>query len=166
MKIKNQLFAAVFVVTLTSGNLFAGSVEQIKTPEAAKSTFSLFTQLNRYVKTEKEYLARLEKAFKHGYELYVYKDDKGEQVGLMGLSYPEELYWDTYMHIDTLVVDEKHRRKGIATKLLDYAKGIADKMKVTKLSWETGAHSKEPQAFYAAKGFKEQAFEYRYYPKK
>ena len=159
------LFAAFLFITLesSSANTSAFEPQEITTAKDAAPGFELFKTFNAHVTKLEDYTQRLTAAFAGTYHLYYVKDDK-KVVAILGLSYPTELYWKRYMHIDTLVVAESHRRRGIGHQLINFAKELATQEGVTKMSFETGIARKGAQAFYKANGFEPLAYEYRFYP--
>lgn len=58
-----------------------------------------------------------------------------------------------YASIENVITDKAHRRKGLATACLNYAKEIACKKNCYKLMLLTGAKTKGTLSFYESAGF-------------
>ncbi|MGM9941730.1 MAG: GNAT family N-acetyltransferase [Bulleidia sp.] len=57
------------------------------------------------------------------------------------------------LYIDTLCVDENHRRKGIAQAMMDYMKHIAEQKQCTSIELHVNALNHEAVSFYRHFGF-------------
>jgi len=82
-------------------------------------------------------------------------EDAGEVAGLMSFRIRENVEDDTfYGEVSLLVVDENHRRKGIATKLMDFAESLAKEKGCIGL-WLVSGFGREENAhtFYKNYGF-------------
>ncbi len=58
-----------------------------------------------------------------------------------------------YALIENVVTDEKHRKKGLATACLDYAKALAEKENCYKMMLLTGSKEEETLNFYRKAGY-------------
>lgn len=72
-------------------------------------------------------------------------------------------YWNNYAYIDDIVVDKKHRRKHIGTKLLDTAKDWAKINKLIGLTLETQNNNVGACLFYENYGFVLRGIDYNLY---
>jgi ribosomal protein S18 acetylase RimI-like enzyme len=86
------------------------------------------------------------------------KDD--EVVGLISYSQLHELYWGSYLHIDSLVVDEHHRNQKIGKLLMDAVKEQGKKLTSKKICLETAFDNLGAQRLYTREGFTQRAIEY------
>ncbi len=124
--------------------------------------FPLFKELNRFVKSEKEFIKRYSQAKKIGYRVFGIFDKEKKPIAFIGVSKSFNLYWGLNYHVDTLVVSKRHRRKGYGKKLIDFLKKLSKKDKATKFSLETGLKRKVAQEFYESQNFKKVGFEFRF----
>ena len=58
-----------------------------------------------------------------------------------------------YAFIENVVTDEKHRKKGLATACLDYAKALAEKENCYKMMLLTGSKEESTLNFYRKAGY-------------
>ena len=157
----------LFVILLWSSIAYTqvSSPLAIKNPQEALAGYELYKTFNPELKGKEDFLERLQKAFKKDYHLYFLKKDN-KVVAILGFSFPQELYWGRYLHIDSLVVHTNYRRQGLGRQLIQFAKDVATRKKVTKLCFETDLDNENAQAFYKTLGFEPITYEYRFYPPK
>ncbi|MGT2950130.1 GNAT family N-acetyltransferase [Streptococcus cuniculi] len=99
------------------------------------------------------------------YELLVYEED-GQVLGLIG--YAKMYFFErkgAYLRILALVVDSRHRQKGIATALLDKVKHVAQKSGCLALALNSGMASERKTAhhFYERYGFEQASVGFAYH---
>lgn len=90
------------------------------------------------------------------YEFLYIAENKKEVVGLLGLRIRENVEDETsYGEVTMLVVDESHRRKGLASKIMDFADNFAKEKGCIGL-WLVSGFGREEHAheFYKNYGFK------------
>ena len=65
------------------------------------------------------------------------------------------------MIIEDLIIDEKHRRKGIGTKLVRFAEEIAEKKACYAIELNSDLYRKETHRFWEALGYECKAYQFR-----
>lgn len=67
------------------------------------------------------------------------------------------------LHVNKIAVEERHRRKGIASLLMDEVLGFAMRTRVEEIYLEVRVSNRPARAFYAGLGFREAGRRNRYY---
>ncbi len=67
------------------------------------------------------------------------------------------------LHVNKIAVEERHRRKGIASLLMDEVLGFAVRTRVEEIYLEVRVSNRPARAFYAGIGFREAGRRSRYY---
>jgi [ribosomal protein S18]-alanine N-acetyltransferase len=67
------------------------------------------------------------------------------------------------LHVNKIATDEKHRRSGIASYLMDEVLGFAEAARVEEVYLEVRVSNRPARAFYAGLGFREAGRRNRYY---
>lgn len=98
------------------------------------------------------------------YECLVY-EEKGQVIGLLG--YAKMYFFErsgTYIRILALIVDSRHRKKGIATALLDRVQDIGKETacQVMALNSGTGDKRQDAHRFYEHYGFEQTSIGFAY----
>lgn len=89
-------------------------------------------------------------------------EDEGQVVGLMDLTFRETLFSrGRAMIIEDLVVDERHRGKGLGRKLVQRAEDIAGHESCEAIELSSSLHRKETHRFWEALGYEREAYQYR-----
>lgn len=99
------------------------------------------------------------------YELLVYEED-GQVLGLIG--YAKMYFFErkgAYLRILALIVDSRHRKKGIATALLDKVKDMGKKSGCQALALNSGLgeHRQTAHRFYKHYGFEQASIGFAYH---
>lgn len=128
------------------------SVDVVEVTEnELKSIHPLLTQLNPKMGLQ-EFQNNYEQ-IKDEYKLYkAVTPNNSSPVGLIGYIFNRDLCVGRAMYVDILVVDKKHRRRGIAKQLMDFviSKLHQDK-KAHCIRWTTRNDLKEAMEFYGNK---------------
>ncbi len=99
---------------------------------------------------------------------YVYQDND-KVIAYLGLSQLSP-YWDFLypyrksLILDTLIVNQNHRNKGIAGALIEFSKNLAEELNFETLELYVSPAFPETQEFYQRKGFND-AYHYMSYKK-
>jgi len=132
--------------------------------EEAIKGFPVYKQLNKKM-SEEEFIKNLKAVTQNFHLYYGYKGK--EIVGLITFAITSDnLYWGKHGHICSLVIDEKNRKKGFASQLLEFVINKYSKLGISKIGLETDRYSKENNEFYQKRGFKYVANEYNKYTEK
>jgi ribosomal-protein-alanine N-acetyltransferase len=67
------------------------------------------------------------------------------------------------LHVNKIATDEKHRRRGVASYLMDEVLGFAEAARVEEVYLEVRVSNRPARAFYAGLGFREAGRRSRYY---
>jgi [ribosomal protein S18]-alanine N-acetyltransferase len=67
------------------------------------------------------------------------------------------------LHVNKIATDEKHRRRGVASCLMDEVLGFAAAARVEEIYLEVRVSNRPARAFYAGLGFREAGRRSRYY---
>ena len=84
----------------------------------------------------------------------------GESVtGFVSLTIKNNLWQAAKVgHIDELVVDQKHRGRGLGTRLLNAITAVAKERGCTRVELDSAFHRKEAHTFYERHGFENRAY--------
>jgi GNAT superfamily N-acetyltransferase len=84
----------------------------------------------------------------------------GESVtGFVSLTIKNNLWQAAKLgHIDELVVDQKHRGRGLGTRLLNAIMAVAKERGCTRVELDSAFHRKEAHTFYERHGFENRAY--------
>ncbi len=94
--------------------------------------------------------------------LLVALNEQGKAIGMLLMSsFPAVTGYKTW--IEDVVVDEEHRRRGIAKALFDEAISIARAKKLTHINLTVRPHRTEANELYAKLGFKSHETNYYRY---
>ncbi len=136
---------------------------EAKTVKEMLKGFLLLKQLNQGLKKEK--LTLMLKAMKkNGYRMF-FALEKNKIVGLTGYWLNTKIYSGSYLEIDNLVVDAKHRNKGIGKKLCDHAVSFAKENQCETIMLDAYAENNAAHRFYYHEGFFVRGFHFLKYLK-
>jgi GNAT superfamily N-acetyltransferase len=63
-------------------------------------------------------------------------------------------------HIDEIIVDKSHRKKGIGKQLLERIVAVAEEKECKRIELDSAFHRKTAHEFYKTNGFEDRAFLY------
>lgn len=85
-------------------------------------------------------------------------DEKGEFAGYVFCAFA-----GGELHVNKIAVTARHRRRGVATLLMDDVLGFAGRSRIEEIYLEVRVSNRPARAFYAALGFREAGRRSRYY---
>jgi glucosamine-phosphate N-acetyltransferase len=99
------------------------------------------------------------RAVKSRYNHYLCAVDGGAIVGFCSLSVRESLWQQGWLaHVDEIVVDEKHRNRGIGSALLEEAAAYAKRKGCARVELDSAFHRRAAHRFYEGLGFAKRAY--------
>jgi len=130
------------------------------TKEDFPQVFSLLQQLWVDKSLDKD---KIRKAFETGLvnsqQEYRIAVCSSRTVGFASLNIRNSLWQEGSLgHLDELVVDERFRKRGIGTRLLDEMTKIAKARLCRKIELDSAFHRKEAHEFYIKQGFENRAY--------
>lgn len=136
-------------------------IKNVETQDELDKAYDLICQLHEWLSfpivERVEYDRRLELAVAGGYKQYVLYAE-GKIVALVGFRILNDLLPMKRLFIDDLVVDEKHRKNGYGTKLLDFVSSIADQEKCTRVDLVAALRNSSAIQAYESQNFERVAY--------
>lgn len=123
------------------------NIELAETEQATLACYPIVAQLRPHL-LEKNFVAKVHKQQKQGYQLAYLVDDN--VVAVAGFRLMDNLFSNRILYVDDLVTDENHRSKGYGKKLLDWLKQLAIKEHCQKLELDSGVQRGMAHRFYFA----------------
>lgn len=114
--------------------------------------YPIIVQL-RTTLSEKEFVERVLKQQKIGYNL-AYIKDKKEIVAVTGFRISYNLAWGKFLYVDDLIVDSKNRSKGYGNILFDWLIDYAKKETCNELHLDSGVQRFDAHRFYLKRRMK------------
>lgn len=109
-----------------------------------------FTEENFKIPFEKVFEEEVFEPYKEGAEVYI-AELNGEEAAIMVI---QEMEWNNTLLIHDLYVDDRYKKMGIGTRLIDLAKTRATKLDVRAITLETQTSNYPAIQFYMKNGFK------------
>lgn len=94
-------------------------------------------------------------------QLYLCAESEGQVLGFGSLTTKSTLWSVAPVgYVDEMVVDEKHRGRGIGTQILDHLISWARDQGCSHVELDSAFHRKDAHAFYERRGFESRAYLY------
>lgn len=97
--------------------------------------------------------------FPHYFMIGVFDENENLQ-GLTGVWRGVKLWCGNYLEVDNLIVHPEHRRKGIASLLINYVDQMAKEMKCEVLTLDTYISNESSHALYEKSGYKKLSYHF------
>ncbi|MGV8947831.1 MAG: GNAT family N-acetyltransferase [Candidatus Paracaedibacter sp.] len=163
-EIRILLVMAIWITSLTS----YGTEEQIIIREATlqdeaflKKGWRIYQPFHSRHISEQKFMDNARQALSSKNYHIIYAATNEQVIGIITYNKLSELYWGTYYHIDSFVVDKGYRSQGVGKQLMGYVKEQAKKEGILeKLCLETASDNTGGIRFYEREGFTRRAIEY------
>jgi GNAT superfamily N-acetyltransferase len=134
------------------------TIKELKAEAEMIAQFNLIKQLNVGLKLA-DYKRMLKDMLKHNYRMIgVY--DKTKCIGISGFWIATKIYSDKYVELDNVVIDEKHRSKGIGKLLCDWILNEAKKQGCKTAMLDAYVENSSGHSFYFREGFIARGFHF------
>ena len=120
--------------------------------------FSLMKQLTKKLK-KSHYKHMLKDMLAHGYRMAGVFEE-GKCVGLSGFWISTKIYSGKYVELDNVVMDEKHRSKGIGKMLSDWIIAEAKKQGCKTAMLDAYVENSAGHKFYLREGYRIRGFHF------
>lgn len=122
-----------------------------ETKEIAQS-FDTFKELRPHLTDNDSFVKQIQNQQKEGYNVFAVVEDE-EIRACIGFRMMTTLAWGKILYIDDLITKEKHRSKGYAKDLLDYAIHFAKQNSCQEVHLDTGYARHAAHKVYLKQGF-------------
>jgi GNAT superfamily N-acetyltransferase len=126
-------------------------IKSITTKDELPQLYPVLSQL--YPKlSEPDFIKYVEEMWEQNYHLLA-SFEEDVPVAIIGYRLGRRLYCGKYLHIDNLIVDEKHRNKDLATKLVAYVKNLAKELGCNAVLADSYVMNTKAHKFFHKNGF-------------
>lgn len=126
------------------------NIRECTTDKDIKATYAVIRQL--YSLPEKKYLAFVREMMETDYRMIAVWE-KTKPVAVAGFRVGRRLYCGKYLHIDNLIIDEKHRGKGFARGLVQWLEKEAKKLDCDTVLADTYVDNTPAHRLFIGAGF-------------
>lgn len=114
--------------------------------------FPTLQELRPFLKKE-DFLSRIRRMMKSGYQLVFVENKNGEVPAVGGFRMEEMLHRGKSIYLDDLSTSEKFRSKGYGGKIIDWLFELAKKENCSSFHLDSGVQRFDAHRFYLKKGF-------------
>jgi len=130
------------------------------TPDEIKRCHSVMRELRPSYKTPEEFLDRVRRQQKEGYQLAFVESD-GEICAVAGYRFLASLFSGNFLYVDDLVTSESARSRGFGGQLLDWLIEEARKKGCDNLELDSGVQRFDAHRFYFSKRMSISSYHFR-----
>ena len=130
------------------------------TPEQVRRCFSVTRELRSHIGDEQEFIERVARQQKQGYQLAFLESD-GEIRALAGYRFLESLFSGKNLYVDDLVTRDADRSRGYGGQLLDWLVDLARTNRCETLELDSGVQRFDAHRFYFSKRMSISSYHFR-----
>lgn len=131
-----------------------------KSPEEIRRCYPVMRELRTHLAGEKEFLERVARQQKQGYQL-VFLESDGEVRAVAGYRYLDSLFSGKNLYVDDLVTRDTDRSRGYGGQLLDWLAREARANSCETLELDSGVQRFDAHRFYFSKRMSISSYHFR-----